>query len=295
MRLLVTGRHGQIASCLAELAARDSMLTVIFAGRPELDLTRPQDIGAFVARERPDAVVSAAAYTAVDRAEDEPELAFAVNAAGAGAVAAAAAAIGIPVIHLSTDYVYDGTKAGAYLETDPTRPLSVYGATKLEGENRVAAANVRHVILRTAWVYSAHGNNFVRTMLRLAGEGDEIDVVSDQLGNPTSAHDIAEGIVCIARMLKHESSAAHFGVFHLAGTGETNWSGFARHVFEVSRRLEGPFAAVRDIATSSYPTKAKRPANSRLDTAKLQAVYNWTAPAWRDSTARVVGRLLSAR
>ncbi|TIT02925.1 MAG: dTDP-4-dehydrorhamnose reductase, partial [Mesorhizobium sp.] len=173
---------------------------------------------------RPDVVVSAAAYTAVDQAEDEKDLAFAVNATGAGKVAEAAARLGVPVIHLSTDYVFDGAKDGAYVETDATAPLGVYGASKLAGEEAVAAANPRHIILRTAWVYSPFGRNFVKTMLRLAADRDEIAVVADQWGNPTSALDIADAILHAAPKLIDDRNFAAFGVYHLAGEGDTNWS-----------------------------------------------------------------------
>jgi dTDP-4-dehydrorhamnose reductase len=206
-------------------------------------------------------------------------------------VAEAAARLGVPVIHLSTDYVFDGTKDGAYVETDPTAPLGVYGASKLAGEEAVATANPRHLILRTAWVYSPFGNNFVKTMLRLAASRDEISVVADQWGNPTSALDIAEAILHAAARLQTDRNFAAFGVYHLAGGGETNWSGFARHILDTSRAFGGPHASVRDIATSDYPTKARRPANSRLSSAKFAGVFGWQAPGWRVSAESVVRRL----
>ena len=226
------------------------------------------------------------------KAEDEPEAAFAVNAVGAGKVAEAAAQLGVPVIHLSTDYVFDGTAAGAYDETAATAPCSVYGASKLAGEQAVAAANPRHLILRTAWVYSLFGENFVKTMLRLAADRDEIAVVADQWGNPTSALDIADAILHSARMLHDNKGFAAFGVYHLAGSGEINWSGFARHVLDTSRMFGGPYARVRDIAAEDYPTKARRPPNSRLSSGKFEAVFGWTAPDWRKSTEEVVQRLI---
>ncbi|RWD49471.1 MAG: dTDP-4-dehydrorhamnose reductase, partial [Mesorhizobium sp.] len=192
MRLAVTGREGQVAASLIERGGRD--VEVVAIGRPALDLTRPETIFAALEAVRPDIVVAAAAYTAVDQAEDEKDLAFAINAAGAGKVAEAAAKLCVPVVQLSTDYVFDGTKDGAYVETDATAPLGVYGASKLAGEEAVAAANPRHLILRTAWVYSPFGKNFVKTMLRLAADRDEISVVADQWGNPTSALDTADAI-----------------------------------------------------------------------------------------------------
>ncbi|MEW6629955.1 MAG: dTDP-4-dehydrorhamnose reductase [Pseudomonadota bacterium] len=288
MRIAVTGREGQVAASLIEVARGHGGVDIVPVGRPALDLARPDTIFTALEAARPDIVVSAAAYTAVDQAEDEKDLAFAVNATGAGKVAEAAARLGVPVIHLSTDYVFDGAKDGAYVETDQTAPLGVYGASKLAGEQAVVAANPRHLILRTAWVYSPFGRNFVKTMLRLAGEREEVSVVADQWGSPTSALDLADAILHAAARLRDDRSFAAFGVYHVAGAGETNWSGFARHVLDTSRMLGGPYARVRDIATAEYPTKAKRPANSRLSSAKFKAEFGWMAPEWQESVERVV-------
>ncbi len=292
MRIVVTGREGQVARSLLEVAQSRPGVDVIALGRPELDLLRPDSVVEALEASRPDLVVSAAAYTAVDQAEDEPEAAFAVNAVGAGKVAQATALLGIPIIHLSTDYVFDGTADHAYVETDQPAPGSVYGASKLAGEQAVAATNPRHLILRTAWVYSPFGKNFVKTMLRLAAGSDEIAVVADQWGNPTSALDIADAILCIAARLGGDKDFGAFGAYHLAGTGETNWSGFACHILDTSRVFGGPWARVRDIATMDYPTKARRPANSRLSSAKFASVFGWNAQDWRQSTEEVVRRLL---
>ncbi|ESY71550.1 dTDP-4-dehydrorhamnose reductase [Mesorhizobium sp. M0051] len=290
MRLVVTGREGQVAASLLEAGRRRAGVEVIAIGRPELDLARPDMVIEAIAAAKPDIVVSAAAYTAVDQAEDEPDLAFAVNAVGAGKVAEAASRLGVPVIHLSTDYVFDGSKDSAYVETDATAPASAYGASKLAGEQAVAAASPHHLILRTAWVYSPFGKNFVKTMLRLAADRDEIAVVADQWGNPTSALDVADAILHAAAQLNDGKSFA--GIYHLAGTGEANWSGFARHILDTSRVSGGPWARVRDIATIDYPTKARRPANSRLSSAKFASAFGWDAPDWRKSTETVVRRLL---
>ena len=292
MRIVVTGREGQVARSLAERAALRPDIDLIALGRPNLDLLDPAAIYRAVAAARPDLVVSAAAYTAVDQAEDEPDLAYAINAVGAGAVAAAAAAAGAPVIHLSTDYVFSGDKAGHYVEDDPTGPTSAYGRSKLAGEVAVAAANPRHVILRTAWVYSPFGKNFAKTMLRLAETRETVSVVADQWGNPTSALDIADGILHIAAALA--AGTASSGIFHLAGTGATNWAGFAEAVFTASEALGGPSAKVVPITTADYPTKARRPANSRLDCARLDATFGWRAPDWQVSCRAVVERLLTA-
>ena len=291
MRLVVTGREGQVVSSLLE-AGQLAGVDVIAIGRPQLDLANPDTVIEAIAAARPDVVVSAAAYTAVDQAEDEPDLAFRVNAVGAGKVAQAAARLGVPVIHLSTDYVFDGSASGSYVETDATAPASVYGASKLAGEQAVAAANPRNLILRTAWVYSPFGKNFVKTMLRLAADRDEISVVADQWGNPTSALDIADAILHAAATLHRDKDFAAFGIYHLAGTGEANWSGFARHILDTSRVSGGPSARVRDITTTDYPTKARRPANSRLSSAKFASAFGWSAPDWRLSTEAVVRRVL---
>jgi dTDP-4-dehydrorhamnose reductase len=274
-----------------EAALRCDGIEVIALGRPELELASPDTVIGAIAAARPDIVVSAAAYTSVDQAEDEPELAFAVNAVGAGKVSEAAARLGVPVIHLSTDYVFDGTKDSAYVETDAPAPLGVYGASKLAGEQAVASVNPRHLILRTAWVYSPFGKNFVKTVLRLAANQDEIRIVADQWGNPSSALDIANAVLHAAGMLHDDKSSDASGIYNLAGTGETNWSGFARHVVETSRTHGGPHARIRDIATSDYPTKARRPANSRLSSEKFASAFEWTAPVWQVSAEKVVRRL----
>ncbi len=292
MRILVTGREGQVARSLAERAAAYPGTTILLVGRPDLDLLQPESVRSAVAKARPDVVVSAAAYTAVDRAEDEAELAFAVNAVGAGAVAAAAAEAGAPVIHLSTDYVFPGDGEGEHAEIDPTGPTSVYGRSKLAGEMAVAGATPRHVILRTAWVYSPYGRNFVKAMLGLARERDSVRVVADQWGNPTAAADIADGILRVAAAILSDERPDHFGVFHLAGGGSTSWAGFARALFAESARRGGPHAAVEDIGTAEYPTRARRPRNSRLSSLKFAETFGWRPPAWQDSCRRVVVRLV---
>jgi dTDP-4-dehydrorhamnose reductase len=236
-------------------------------------------------------VVNAAAYTVVDQAEDEPDVAHAVNALSAGEIARAAAGAALPVIQISTDYVFDGTKTSPYVETDATGPKGAYGASKLAGEHGVAAANARHIIMRTAWVYSPFGKNFVRTMLKLAETRDELRVVGDQQGNPTSAHDIADAVLAVTAHIEAGGFDA-WGVFHFAGTGDTHWAGFAEEVFRQSAALGGPSALVTPITTAEYPTKATRPANSRLDCSRSAKVFGHSAPQWPDSLARVIARLL---
>lgn len=292
MKIVVTGREGQVVQSLLEKASQRPDMQVIALGRPELDLAKPETVGSAITAIKPDLVVSAAAYTAVDLAEDEAELAFAVNAGGAQAVAEAAKACGVPVIHISTDYVFAGDASERYVEKDITGPHGVYGSSKLEGELLVAKANSRHIILRTAWVYSPFGKNFVKTMLKLAETRDALSVVSDQWGNPTNALDIADAIIKVADHLGAVPDFSAYGVYHLAGTGDTNWCGFARAIFDESAMLGGPTATVTDIATADYPTKAARPANSRLSTAKFQEVFNWSAPHWQTSLRDVVARLV---
>ncbi|QTN98425.1 dTDP-4-dehydrorhamnose reductase [Brucella sp. 458] len=292
MKIVVTGREGQVVQSLLEKAAQRADLEVIALGRPELDLTKPDTVRGAIEAIKPDLVVSAAAYTAVDLAEDEQELAFAVNAIGAEAIAEAAKNCGVPVIHLSTDYVFAGDANEPYAETDVTGPRSVYGRSKLEGERLVAHANPRHIILRTAWIYSPFGKNFVKTMLKLAETRDALSVVSDQWGNPTSALDIADAIIQVADHLAATPDFSAYGVYHLVGAGDTNWSGFARAIFDESARLGGPTATVTDIATADYPTKAARPMNSRLSTEKFQAAFGWSPPHWEASLVQVMKRLL---
>lgn len=292
MRIVVTGRTGQVVRSLVARAAPTPEYEIIPVGRPELDLLGTGDLSHIFAARHPDLIISAAAYTAVERAEDEPDVAFAVNAAGAERVAQAAAAIGVPVIHLSTDYVFSGVSDRPYSENDAPAPCGVYGRSKLAGELAVAAANPNHVILRTAWVYSPFGSNFVKTMLRKALESDTVSVVADQFGNPTSAFDIADGILAVASRLADVSPSSCYGTFHLAGTGSTNWATFATYVFEVSREAGGPFATVHAISTDEFPTKARRPANSILNTDKFHKAFGWRAPQWRKSTRKIVLNIL---
>ena len=293
MRILVTGTTGQVARALAE-RARAHGASVSLVGRPALDLTIPSTINSVIEAHGCDVIVNAAAYTAVDQAEVEPEIADAVNGAGAGLVARAAASLGVPIVHLSTDYVFDGQTDRPYRETDPVRPIGVYGRSKLAGEIAVETANPDSVILRTAWVYSPFGRNFVKTMLRLASAREEVPVVADQHGSPTSALDIADGIMKICRNLltqPHDKSLR--GVFHMTGAGATTWAEFAGAVFSESGRLGGPSARVRAITTAEYPTAARRPANSCLDNAKLAAAHDVRLPCWRTSLAACVGRILN--
>ena len=287
MRILVIGQGGQLARSLAERAPEWADL--VFAGRPECDLADPGSLERTVAAAGADLILNAAAYTAVDAAEDDPERAEAVNAQGPAVLASAAQKADIPLVHLSTDYVFDGTAERAYREDDATSPLGIYGRTKLAGEEGVRASGAAHDIVRTAWVYSPFGQNFVKTMLRLARDRDDVRVVADQIGNPTSALDLADGLFALIGTSRSGWTNA---TYHLAGTGETSWAGLAEHVFASSGEQGGPTAVVRPIATAAYPTPAIRPANSRLDSARFERATGYRMPDWRASVAATVARLL---
>ncbi|WP_028745187.1 dTDP-4-dehydrorhamnose reductase [Rhizobium mesoamericanum] len=289
MRIAVIGIGGQIARSLIERAGAQPHVEAFPLGRPDLDMARPETIWPALASSRPDLIVSTAAYTAVDAAEREPELAYRVNATGAGAVAEAANRLAVPIIHLSTDYVFDGKKQGAYDEADAPAPLNVYGASKLAGEIAVAAAAPRHLILRTSWVYSPFGTNFVKTMLRLASANKEVAIVADQCGNPSSALDIAEAVLRAAAAL---GEGPPYGTFHLAGTGATSWADFARHVFASSRAYGGEWAKVRNITAAEFAALAPRPLNTQLSSTKFASAFGWTMPNWQQSLDGTVARIL---
>jgi dTDP-4-dehydrorhamnose reductase len=287
MRIAVTGKEGQVVQALLSLGASKD-IDVIPLGRPELDLARPETIFAAIASADPDVVVSVAAYTAVDKAESEPDLVYAINGQGAGLVAEAAARLGKPVIQLSTDYVFDGLKSEPYREDDPTGPVSVYGRSKLEGERLVAHANRAHVILRTAWVYSPFGTNFVKTMLRLGETHDRVRVVDDQKGCPTSALDIAEAILLIAEKLVIHPQNENYGIFHLTGSGQASWADFADFIFVEQALLGGKSVKVERISTRDYPTAARRPSNSTLCGDKLDKAFGIRLNDWKLSTKAVL-------
>lgn len=292
MRVVVTGREGQVVRSLIE-RARDTDIEIVPVGRPELDLAgRAEAIIATLEAAKPDAIISAAAYTQVDQAESEPELAFAINERGARAVARSASKLSVPLIHLSTDYVFNGSKTAPYVEEDRTAPMGVYGSAKLSGEHAVLAEHENSAVLRTAWVYSPFGANFVKTMLRLAGERDQVSVVDDQRGNPTSALDLAVGLLRIATNLHGSDDPEQRGVFHMTGAGEASWAEFAEAIFAYSAEAGGPSASVKRIQAADYPTAAKRPANSRLASGKLARMHGVRLPEWRSSLKGVVARLV---
>ena len=287
-RLLVTGGAGQVGLALQRLALPGGW-SLHCPARDAFDIASPAAVAAGL--DGIDLVVNCAAYTAVDKAEAERDAAFAANRDGPANLAAACADRGVPLVHLSTDYVFDGEKAGAYAEDDPVAPLGVYGASKEAGERAIRERLAAHVILRTAWVYGPDRTNFVRTMLRLASERPEVRVVDDQRGCPTAAADIAASVLEVARQLL-AGKADGYGTFHLCGTGETSWHGFAAEIFRQSGERGAPVPALHPIPTSAYPTPARRPRNSVLNCGKLARTYGIIMPDWHDSLARCLDVLL---
>jgi dTDP-4-dehydrorhamnose reductase len=275
VKILLTGRDGQVGWELARLLPALGVVEAF--SRAELDLADPDQIVERVRAVKPDVIVNAAAYTAVDKAETDREQAMLVNAAGPGFLAAEAQARGALLVHYSTDYVFDGTKTSPYVETDPTNPLSVYGQSKLAGERAIQAVGGRHLIFRTSWVYAARGRNFLLTMLKLGREKPVLRVVDDQRGAPTWAQDIAATTV---ELLRRRDLAS--GIYHLTAGGETTWCGFAREIF----RLAGIATPVEPITTADYPTPARRPAYSVLSNGKLERTFGLAMPEWRGSLER---------
>ena len=291
MRILLTGREGQVARSLLEKAADWPGLELVPAGRPELDLAEPGSIARVIRAIVPDLVINAAAYTAVDQAEDEPDLAFRINADAAGEAAAAARELGAGIIQLSTDYVFDGQATEPYTEDSATNPLSAYGRSKLAGEAAVRAANPDHVILRTAWVYSPFGRNFVKTMVAAARERDVLSVVDDQCGSPTSALDLAGAILGLAAAWP----AGAGRTYHLAGSGSASWFDLVGEVMAQCRRLGLPAADVRPIRTADWPTKAVRPPFAVLDSGRIHRDLGIRLPDWRQSVSASVEHLAAVK
>jgi dTDP-4-dehydrorhamnose reductase len=282
-RIFVAGEHGQVAQAL-QRAYNLRSDHVAMVGRSTISVTDESHLLSAVLAFNPDVVVNAAGYTAVDKAEDDKEAAFAINRDGAGFVAAAAKAAGVPLIHLSTDYVFDGRKQAPYIETDHTNPLNVYGESKLAGEIAVASCSGNYVILRTSWVCSPTGHNFVKTMLRLARDRDEVAVVDDQWGCPTFAADLATVIMSIGDKLTSADDRSRFyGIYHASGSGQTTWCRFAREIMAQSAAKGGPASRVRAIPSSEYQTRAKRPAYSCLECSKIKRVFEISFPSWETS------------
>ncbi len=291
MKVLVTGKEGQLVRSLVERAKNKSGIEIMALGRPELDLEVAGSAADAVRKLRPDVVMNAAAYTAVDQAEDEPERAFRVNAEAAGELAAAARAAGAPIIQISTDYVFDGTAEGAYDEEASPNPLGVYGRSKLEGERQVSRHNPDHVVVRTAWVYSPFGRNFLKTMMALAQSRDVLAVVSDQCGNPSSALDLADGLLALLSRWRAGERTGLGQIYHLGGTGAATWFEFTRLICSELQCLGLPAAEVRPIRTEDWPTKAHRPTNSVLDSSKFASDMAFAMPDWQSSAEATIRRL----
>jgi dTDP-4-dehydrorhamnose reductase len=288
--ILVTGGTGQLASALAASGNPD----IHRIGRPDFDFDRPETIEAMFRAVGPRLVVNAAAYTAVDAAESHADAAYRANRDGPALLARLCAAADIPLIHVSTDYVFDGTKPDPYVESDPVAPQGVYGASKLAGEQAVTASGANSIILRTAWVYAATGRNFVRTMLTLGQTRDRLTVVADQHGCPTTAADLADAILSIAFQLDRSGWHPDYqGIFHVAGSGTTTWHGLAVATFEAAARHGARVPEIVPIATKDWPTPAKRPANSRLDCTRLREAFGVTLPHWRQSLTRTVDAIFA--
>ena len=303
--ILLTGVSGQVGGDLLPLL--QTFGTVVTPSRSDLDLADSASIRRYVGEQKPDWIINPAAYTAVDKAESEPELAYAINAEAPRALGEAAAELAIPVIHFSTDYVFNGEGTRAWTETDSTGPLGVYGASKLAGEQALAASGAAHLIFRTSWVYSSHGKNFLLTILRLAQQKEELRIVHDQHGAPTWSSDLARMVVQVMKKVSEQSAAtstkaedavrAVQGIYHAADRGETTWFGFAKESLRVAKRARpaASLARLAPIPTSEYPTPARRPANSRLDCSRLRQTFGVTMPEWEQSAAEVISEVLDTR
>jgi dTDP-4-dehydrorhamnose reductase len=292
--ILLLGANGQVGHELQRTLP--DLGSVVALGVPEIDFSQPESLREIVRAQRPDIIVNAAAYTAVDKAESESERAFAINAAAPGVLAEEAEALGVCLVHYSTDYVFDGRKSSPYVETDATGPLSVYGRSKLDGECRVQGC-AKHLTFRTGWVVGVHGQNFIKTMLRLASDKEALRVVADQFGSPTSAALLAEVTAkTLARMIDRPASDARWGLYHLVAAGHTSWHGLARYVVARAVAMGLPLKvkpeAVLAITTSEYPTSATRPQNSRLDTRKFQSTFALTPADWTQGVNDVLDRLI---
>jgi len=290
MKLFITGAYGQVGMGLVR-QSKALGWQVVEAGRDSLDITDASAVSRSIVDFKPDVVINAAAYTAVDRAESDVDVTFAVNRDGPTNLAIVCETLGIPLVHYSTDYVFDGSKVSAYVESDPVAPIGVYGESKLAGEMAVVERCSKHLILRTSWVFSAHGNNFVKTMLRLASEREEIGVVADQFGKPTSAAEIAR---LTLEIISKASSC--WGVYHLAQPAVVSWHGFAEAIFQEARSqgMDLRVKHVKPIGTADYPTPAKRPANSELNCERLESVFETSIRPWRESLRKVIKELRHA-
>ena len=294
MKILVTGQHGQVGFELQRSLA--PLGEIVAVDHADCDLANPAAVRDLVRQVQPGVIVNPAAYTAVDKAESEPALAEAVNATAPGILAEEAERLGALLVHYSTDYVFDGTMPGSYLETDGTNPQSVYGRTKRDGELAVRAATGRHLILRTSWVVGAHGGNFAKTMLRLAAERDSLKVVADQWGAPTSAALLADLTAHLVRQWQQGQAGFPYGTYHAVAGGETNWCDYARFVIgeaiQAGKPLKTTPEQVQAITTADYPTPARRPANSRLDTTRLKTTFGLELPHWQQGVRHILQQIL---
>ena len=297
MKILLLGKNGQVGWELQRaLAPLGQVVALDRRGEPAADLAQPESLAALVRSVRPDVIVNAAAHTAVDKAESEPDLAQAVNAVAPAVLAREAAALGAWLVHYSTDYVFDGSGTAPWAESSPVAPLSVYGRTKADGEAAIRQSGCHHLILRTSWVYAARGGNFAKTMLRLARERDRLTVVSDQFGAPTGADLLADVAAHAIRVVRQRPEVS--GTYHAVAAGETSWHGYACHVIEHARAagqsIKVPPGAIEPVPTSAFPTPARRPANSRLDTTLLRRTFDLTLPPWQQGVDRMLAEVLSA-
>jgi dTDP-4-dehydrorhamnose reductase len=295
MKILLTGKNGQVGFELQR--AMCPLGEIVAVDQAECDLSDELAIRQLVAEVRPDVIINPAAYTAVDKAESEPALAKAINSEAPRILGEEAARLGALVVHYSTDYVFDGTKKGAYCEADPTNPQSVYGLTKRDGELALGNANPRHLVLRTSWVVGAHGGNFAKTMLRLAAERESLSVVADQWGVPTSAALLADITAHLVRQWQRSSQPEFsYGMYHVVADGETNWYDYARFVVDAAIKAGKPMKVmpecIKAITTADYPTPAKRPANSRLDTSKFKQTFGLELPHWQIGLQHVLNQIL---
>jgi dTDP-4-dehydrorhamnose reductase len=294
MRILLTGANGQVGWELSSRSGQQGF-EVLALGRSDLDITDQVSVRRQVNRSGVSLVVNAAGYTAVDQAESEPELAFAVNRDGPAYLASACEKVGIPLVHISTDYVFDGQKQESYLVSDPVSPMGVYGKSKAAGEGAVREHLPEHVILRTSWIYGIRGDNFVKTMLRLGREREVVHVVADQYGCPTYAADLAEAILRIAAHVL-EGRQVHWGTYHYCGQGVTSWHGFAEAIFNLARKyIPLKVKKTEAVTTAAYPTAAKRPANSVLDCSLFRSHFGFAPKPWNESLARMLDQVLSGK
>jgi len=291
MKIVIIGRNGQLARALIAAGAPEGMRLQAISP-PELDITSRESVDRALSCTRPDVVINTAAYTAVDTAESEAQAAFSLNRDGARHLAQACCRMQIPLVHISTDYVFDGKKAAPYVEEDPTCPLNVYGKSKLEGERAVRQYCQQHLILRTSWLFSPHGRNFVRAILQQAQMRDSLQVVDDQLGTPTYAAHLARGILHMLQVMRSSMDEFPWGTYHMSGAGKASWCTLAQEVLSCAARLGGPVARVQPIASAEFPSPARRPTDTRLDNGKLIKAFGIRLPDWREGTHECVRAIL---